>query len=139
MTRPRQIVLEVVRQANRRLTPGEIYSRAKARYARLGYATVYRTLDLLVLLGDVEKVHLEHGCHSYVSVERAHGHHLVCSTCGRSEEFSDCAVEPLIKTLRARTGYSIDEHMLELMGQCPSCQKKSQRRRVKGRTPSSNR
>jgi Fur family ferric uptake transcriptional regulator len=124
LTRPRQIVLEVVKNASRHLTPAEIYDRAKVKYPRLGLATVYRTLDLLVQLGYIQRIHLEQGCHSYAPIERPHGHHLVCSSCGRAVEFANCELEPLMKTLATKTGYVIDVHVLELMGQCPSCQSK---------------
>jgi Fur family ferric uptake transcriptional regulator len=127
LTRPRQMVLEVINHASRHLTPAEIHDRAKVKYPHLGLATVYRSLDLLVELGYIQRIHLEEGCHSYAPIEQAHGHHLVCSTCGRTEEFAECDLEPLIKTLRAKTGYAIEVHMLELMGLCPSCQRKAHR------------
>jgi Fe2+ or Zn2+ uptake regulation protein len=73
-------------------------------------------------LGYIQRVHLEQGCHSYAPVEHTHGHHLVCSSCGRTEEFADCDLDPLIQSLRMKTGYAINVHMLELMGQCPTCQ-----------------
>lgn len=131
LTRPRQIVLDVVKKGQRHLTPAEIYQQAKHTYPRLGLATVYRTLDLLVRLGYIQRIHLQEGCHSYAPIEQKHGHHLVCSRCGRAEEFADCEVEPLIQTLRAKTGYAIDVHVLELMGQCPACQGKHKRKQLK--------
>jgi Fe2+ or Zn2+ uptake regulation protein len=132
LTRPRQIVLEVVKNASRHLTPAEIYGRAKEKYPHLGLATVYRTLDLLVRLGYIQRIHLEQGCHSYAPIDRPHGHHLVCSSCGRAVEFANCELEPLMQTLRAKTGYAIDVHMLELVGQCPSCQRKRRVRKLSG-------
>lgn len=129
LTRAREVVLEVVRSANRHLTPAEILDRAKDKYPRLGLATVYRTLDLLVELGYIQRIHLEESCHSYAPMGRPHGHHLVCSSCGRAVEFVDCDLEPLIKSMRAKTGYAIDVHVLELMGRCPSCQGKGHPKR----------
>lgn len=125
LTRPRQMVLEVINRASKHLTPAEIYDRARVKYPRLGLATVYRSLDLLVEMGYVQRIHLDQGCHSYAPREHQHAHHLVCSGCGCTEEFADCDLDPLIKTLRAKTGYAIDVHVLELMGQCPSCQTKA--------------
>jgi Fur family ferric uptake transcriptional regulator len=130
LTRPRQVVLEVINHASRHLTPAGIYERARVKYPQLGLATVYRSLDLLVELGYIQRIHLEEGCHSYAPIERPHGHRLVCSSCGRTEEFAECDLEPLIKTLRAKTGYAIEVHLLELMGQCPSCQRKGYRKKA---------
>jgi len=131
LTRPRRAVLDVITQANRHLTPAEIYRKAKTKHPQLGLTTVYRTLDILLGLGFIQRIHLEDGCHSYAATVREHGHHLVCSACGRAEAFADCDLEPLMKTLQAKTGYTIDVHMLELVGQCPDCQSRSRAPRAK--------
>ena len=125
LTRARQAVLDILAQANQHLTPTEIYRKAKAKYPHLGLTTVYRTLDLLVELRYIQRVHLTEGCHSYAPTAQAHCHHLVCSVCGRAEEFDNCALEPLIESLQAETGFEINVHVLELLGRCPSCRTKS--------------
>jgi Fur family ferric uptake transcriptional regulator len=121
LTRPRQAVLDTLNQAQRHLTPAEIYGKARTRYPHLGLATIYRTLNLLVELGLVQRLHFAEGCHSYALTVQPHGHHLVCSVCGRAEEFSDCDLAPLMKSLQAKTGFEINVHVLELMGRCPEC------------------
>jgi Fur family transcriptional regulator, ferric uptake regulator len=122
LTRPRKTVLDIVAQADRRLTPAEVYQEAKVRDPHLGLTTVYRTLDLLVELGYIQRIHLEEGCHSYAPALQPHGHQIVCSVCGRTQEFEGCDLDPLIETLQSKTGYIINLHMLELMGRCPDCQ-----------------
>ena len=124
LTRARQAVLDTLATAERHLTPAEIYRQAKTKYPRLGLVTVYRTLELLVEMGYLQRVHATDGCHSYAPSAQAHGHQLICSLCGRTEEFSDCDLEALIESLQNRTGFEINVHMLELMGYCPACQAK---------------
>ena len=133
LTRSRQVVLDIITQATHHLTPAEVYRKAKAKYPQIGLTTVYRTLDLLVELGYIQRIHLEEGCHSYAATARQHGHHLVCSTCGRAEEFADCDLDTLVQALQARTGYAIDVHVLELMGRCPACQTKERAQIAKRR------
>jgi Fur family ferric uptake transcriptional regulator len=128
LTRPRQVVLDIITQANHHLTASEIHRKAKAKYPQLGLTTVYRTLDLLVELGYIQRVHFAEGCHSYAAVARPHGHHLVCSVCGRAEEFQDCDLDALVKNLQMKTGYTIDVHVLELMGRCPDCKARVRKR-----------
>lgn len=127
LTRPRHAVLDIISEADHHLTPAEIYKKARAKNLRLGLTSVYRTLDLLVNLGYVQRIHLDEGCHSYATVAREHGHHLVCSNCGRAEEFANCDLETLTKGLQKKTGYKIKVHMLELMGLCPDCQSKTRK------------
>jgi Fur family ferric uptake transcriptional regulator len=131
LTRPRQVVLDIISQSDQHLTPAEIHRKAKARYPQIGLTTVYRTLDLLVALGYIQRVHFTEGCHSYAAIARPHGHHLVCSMCGRAVEFDDCDLNALMKSLQAKTGYAIDVHVLELMGRCPDCQSKSRAKTVR--------
>jgi len=121
LTRPRQAVLDTLATAQEHLTPAEVHLRAKARYPRLGLTTVYRTLELLAELGLVCRIHRDDGCHSYAVRNARHGHHLVCSRCGRAVEFADCNLQALVEALQARTGFRIEGHILELTGQCPSC------------------
>lgn len=121
LTRPRQAILTIIEGADHHLTPAEIHKRACKTYPHLGLVTVYRTLDLLTELGYVQRVHLDGGCHSYIAAAQGHAHHLVCSGCGRAEEFENCDLEPLIARLQRKTGFQISVHMLELMGKCPEC------------------
>jgi Fur family ferric uptake transcriptional regulator len=121
LTRPRQAILDIIARADHHLTPAEIHKRARKRYPHLGLVTVYRTLDLLTELGYVQRVHFADGCHSYAASAQGHAHHLVCSLCGKAQEFDDCDLEALIANLQRRTGYTIHLHVLELMGTCPDC------------------
>lgn len=121
LTRPRQAVLDTIVEAQTHLSPAEVYRRAKARYPRLGLTTVYRTLDLLVSLGYVQRVHGEGGCHNYVAALHQHSHHLLCSCCGRTEEFACGSMDPLVEALQAQTGFRIHRHILEMIGVCPEC------------------
>lgn len=135
LTRPRRAVLEVVAAAEQHLTPAEVYERAKAKYPKLGLTTVYRTLEILVRLGYVQRVHCEDGCRSYVTKARPHGHHLLCSYCGETREFTDCDLEPLAGSLQAKTGYEIEQHILQMIGRCPACQEQEQAPGPEGARP----
>ncbi|HOQ97770.1 MAG TPA: Fur family transcriptional regulator [Anaerolineae bacterium] len=124
LTRPRQAVLDTIAEADTCLSPAEVYRRAKARYPRLGLTTVYRTLELLADLGYLQRVHGDGGCHSYAAVQRHHSHHLLCSCCGRTEEFACGSLDPLVEALQATTGFHIEGHILEMIGVCPSCRER---------------
>jgi Fe2+ or Zn2+ uptake regulation protein len=36
--------------------------------------------------------------------------------------FADCDLSGLVKTLESETGFRVEDHVLELVGVCPSCQ-----------------
>lgn len=123
LTQPRQAVSRVLMEADNWLRPERIHQLARRYYPSLGLVTVYRTLSLLTELGYVSRIHQEDGCHGYVRSGQGHSHHLVCSQCQQAVEFpgADDLVE-LINRLERRTGFVVQDHMLELSGLCPSCQ-----------------
>ncbi len=121
LTQPRRAVLQVVARASASLSPAEIHARAQAYYAHTGLVTVYRTLDVLVECGLVRKVHQADGCHGYALASEGHAHHVICARCHAVAEFDGCDLTALFRRVQRRTGYSIQEHWLELFGMCPVC------------------
>lgn len=121
MTGPRrQIVAALARGGS--TTAQTLYESLRAQGSGIGRATVFRTLELLSGLGVVERVHGADGCHTYALAGPVHSHQLVCSDCGTSLEFSDCALDGLLAGLAERTAFRIDGHWLEVFGLCRSCQ-----------------
>lgn len=122
LTPQRLAVMAVVQEAQEHLTPQQVLERAGEICTGLGLTTVYRTLDMLSELGFVRRVHSEGDCHSYVATSHGHRHALICQGCHRVVEFPGGEnLEPLIGRIEAKTGYRIDDHLLELSGLCPDC------------------
>jgi len=126
LTRPRRAVLRVVAGATQALTPAQVHEQARGHYPQTGLVTVYRTLELLAGLGLVRRIHTEEeGCHGYVPVALGKtGHHLVCTSCHQTVEFPCTGMEETVVEVEHLTGFSIQEHWLELFGLCPACQAK---------------
>jgi Fur family transcriptional regulator, ferric uptake regulator len=122
-TRARQAIVRVLLEANGCLTPADLAERARGYAPAIGLVTVYRTVELLSQLGFIRRVHAEDGCHCYAMIGRGHRHLLTCSGCGRVVEFEGCDLSELYHRLGEETGFSISEHMLELTGTCPDCQR----------------
>ena len=90
----------------------------------VGRATVFRTLDLLVTLGALSRVHgIEQGarCVRYTACAPSHHHHLICRGCGRVEEIRASGLEQRIAALARRYGYQALDHGLEVQGLCAEC------------------
>ena len=85
---------------------------------------MYRTLDILVELGMLRRVHLDDGCHGYALSQAVHGHHLICSSCNQVVEFDGCDLDDLFKRITRKTGFAIEGHWLQVFGRCPKCQRK---------------
>ncbi len=122
MTEPRRVVASLVADQPGHFAAADLVEAAAARDLGIGRATVFRTLDVLLELGLVERLDLPSGEHAYVACEPAHHHHVVCSSCGRSEDVDDAGLRSVVRDVARQTGYRVDAHRLELFGLCPACQ-----------------
>lgn len=92
----------------------------------VGRATVFRTLDLLVSLGALSRIHgIEQGarCVRYTACAPTHHHHLVCRGCGRVEEIGASGLEDRIAALARERGFEPLDHGLEVNGLCARCRR----------------
>jgi Fur family ferric uptake transcriptional regulator len=124
LTRQRKAVVAVVTQAHMRLSAADVFAQAQRVCPDLGLTTVYRTLEILEELGAIRRVHLDDGCEGFAPASIEHGHHLICSRCQETVEFEGCNLSALLKRVSGQTGFTIQEHWLELVGLCPKCQQK---------------
>jgi len=122
LTEPRRELAALVADQQGHFTAAELVVAARERRLGIGRATVFRTLEVLVELGAVERLDLPSGQHAYVGCDPAHHHHVVCSRCGRSNEIEDAGLRTVVQDVERQTGYRVDAHRLEMFGVCPACQ-----------------
>ncbi|HMA36051.1 MAG TPA: Fur family transcriptional regulator [Chloroflexia bacterium] len=126
LTEPRQQVVAAILGRTTPFTSAELWTAIQERAPSIGRATVFRTLDLLVRLGILQRIHAdaEGGrCHAYLACDAGHHHHLICNGCGAVTDFTeDAALGELIHQVERHTAFRIEGHRLELVGRCPACQ-----------------
>jgi Fur family ferric uptake transcriptional regulator len=122
LTRPRQLILEILESSRGHLDAEMIFARARERDRRIGLATVYRTLALLKQLGLAEEHDLgeDHGHFEAVDKEKPH-FHFTCQKCGKIVEFESPDVMRLARSLCRKKGLSVSEVHLRLSGYCRQC------------------
>jgi Fur family transcriptional regulator, ferric uptake regulator len=119
----RRVVVEFLGAQGCCVSAQELHDAVRARGARVGIASVYRTLDGLDELGLLQRVDLGDGLSRF---ERAdphgeHHHHLVCGDCGKVEPFEDPALEAAIAGIAGGRGYDVAAHDVVLRGACGDC------------------
>lgn len=121
-TRQRDIILDIFLASHQHLSVEELYFKVKASHPGIGFATVYRTLKLLVEAGVARELTLKDGQARYEHVLAGEHHdHLICTGCGSIVEFEDETIERLQDDIAMRHGFTITSHRLELYGLCPAC------------------
>lgn len=103
------------------VTAQGLHQRLRAEGARIGLATVYRTLAALREKGIVDTLSHHPGELCYRLCADEHHHHLVCTSCHRVIELGDCDLEPRLQQLAAAHGFVATGHRLDVAGLCATC------------------
>lgn len=119
-TSQRDAILSVITSARGPLTAKEILDRAQRRRPRLGRATVYRTIQLLMDKQRIRVVTLPDGSARYEPTDRGHHCFFRCQQCGSVYVLDGCLVSvPNGTTLP--NGCRVAGHELVLFGICARC------------------
>lgn len=125
-TRQRAAVVGVLQKIDRFVSAQSIYQELLDRGQKVGLTTVYRTLQTLAEIGAVDALNSDTGETLYRHcLSDRHHHHLVCTSCGRSEEIEGGPVEQWAKDVATSHGYTLSGHDAEIFGICGNCQKQS--------------
>lgn len=125
LTPQRQLVVQILLgNMDKHLSAEDIYHLVKRENPDIGLATVYRTLELLSDLEILQKIDFGDGRSRYEFREAAHHHHhhLICTSCGRVEEFAEDLLEALEHQVAARSGFRVTDHQVKFFGLCRDCQ-----------------
>lgn len=124
LTQPRRAVMSILEAASVPLSPQTIHQRALEIHEDISLVTVYRTLELLTDLDMVRRVHGQVECHGYVLASPGHHHHLICTNCEKTIEFSGGdEIQTLLDRIQGETGFKINHHLMQLFGLCKACQR----------------
>lgn len=118
LTQQRVMVFELLAQG-RPLTTAELIAKLKGRINRV---SVYRTIDLFVLLGIAQRV--SHGWKYRLELSDrfvSHHHHFNCLACRRTVNIDDRELEDSIKLMAKRQKLIVTAHQIEIQGYCASC------------------
>lgn len=118
-TRQRSTIVQVFFRMHGHISVEELLHQVKQVNPRIGYATVYRTLHLLVESRLVEERRFGDGLARYEGRNEVEHHdHMICMECGKIREFSHPRLLELQEKLAEESGFKIYRHRLELYGTC---------------------
>jgi Fur family ferric uptake transcriptional regulator len=94
---------------------------------RVGIATIYRTLKILLAAGMIRQSKLG-GMTRYEAVVKEPNHlHFVCNACKRTVEFPSSQIESLLRRVTAEYGFMERYSRYMIFGFCKACQKKQEK------------
>jgi Fur family ferric uptake transcriptional regulator len=124
VTQQRQAVADVVFSSVEHLSVDEIEQQLRDAGERIGKATIYRTLDLLVKSKLVDEHDFGEGFKRYehrLSRQPVH-EHLICQSCNKVVEFRSEEMRKVGERVAAEHGFVLTRHKLEIYGICAECQ-----------------
>jgi len=127
ITPQRQEILKVFmgNDNNHPLCAEEVHRKVVERFPNVGIDTVYRNLNVLLDLGIISKLNFREGKSRYELNSGKHHHHLVCLSCGVTEEIDFCPFMTLDQQkIEEEKKFEIKKHSFELFGYCKLCREK---------------
>ena len=124
-TLPRLKILEIFQKgAQRHMTAEDVFRVLLEERSDIGLATVYRVLTQFEQAGILERSNFESGKAVYELNEGTHHDHLICTSCGKVEEFYDAEIERRQQMIAKDKGWILQDHAMSLYGLCADCTQK---------------
>ncbi|MAM70207.1 MAG: ferric iron uptake transcriptional regulator [Gammaproteobacteria bacterium] len=123
VTLPRVKIMQILEAAeSRHMSAEDVYKALRDADEDVGLATVYRVLTQFESAGLVMRHHFEGGHSVFEMMTEDHHDHIVCTKCGKVEEFYDAVIEEQQKKQAKAKGFTISDHSLYIYGLCKDCQ-----------------
>jgi len=122
-TKQRDDIVDVFLSSDKHISTEDLYLKVKVKNPSIGFATVYRTLKLLTDAGIAQEINFGDGHSRYEKAlsKDSHHDHLICTKCGKIEEFENLKIEKLQKDVVKKYKFQMKKHKLEIYGLCKKC------------------
>lgn len=130
VTLPRLRILQLFHERQtKHLSAEEIYRFLIDEKVDIALATVYRVLMQFAEARIVIRHHFDANAAVFELNEGNHHDHLICTTCGKVEEFIDSDIEQRQENIAKERGFALHDHSLSLYGVCAECNSTKPRHR----------
>jgi Fur family ferric uptake transcriptional regulator len=122
LTPQRLAIAALLLESTRHLSAEELIETLASGGIKVGTATVYRTIDVLLESGFVVELDRGEGFRRFEARrELPHHEQLLCTVCGAVEEFRDAALERMTNRVAESHGFVRERHRLVIYGTCAEC------------------
>ena len=138
ITPQRLAILDVLAKSEAHPSADDIFRQLADSHPTMSPATVYKTLALLKLEGEVLELEFSGLANRYDGRKPYPHPHVICTACGLVIDPRLSGLEEITGRVMAETGFAIATHRLDFFGLCPRCRDKvpDRRQQDNGLTPS---
>jgi Fur family transcriptional regulator, ferric uptake regulator len=119
-TRQREIIHDIIMESDRPLTIANLVTLAQERKAKVGQATVYRTVNALLEAGEIQAVAMPGGEALYEKAHLHHHHHFKCQVCGKVYDLPGCPDGVNLQKFLPKN-FTLASHEFTFYGMCATC------------------
>lgn len=136
ITQQRETIAEIVFESAEHQSVEDIETRLRARGERIGKATIYRTLEMLVKSGLVAEHDFGEGFKRYEHLfgQAPVREHLVCTECGKVKAIDSPELQRVQQEVAEKQGFIPARYRLAIYGICKDCQEQGRTLRWEGLT-----
>jgi Fe2+ or Zn2+ uptake regulation protein len=120
LTRQREVVLRVIREAEGHLTATEVFVDARVLLPSISFATVYNSLRFLKEAGHIAEIRFGNGASRFDRMTSRHDH-AICTKCGALVDIEMEHPPELVNTAAAYSKFRPESLEFTLRGVCPDC------------------
>jgi Fur family peroxide stress response transcriptional regulator len=122
LTKQREVVLQVIRDAREHLTANEVFVNAKQLLPSISFATVYNSLRFLKEAGHIAEIRFGNGASRFDRMTHRHDH-AICTKCGKLVDIEMEHPKELVKMAARYSNFKPESLEFTLRGICPECTK----------------
>ena len=118
-TGQRRLVAEKIFELGDHFTVANLELELQSKHKEISRATIYRIVSVMLEAGLLAEHDFGKSAKYYEQVgEHEHHDHIICTNCGRIEEFCDNDIEKIQLNIAKRLGFTLSNHSLNLYGSC---------------------
>lgn len=122
LTKQREVVLQVIRDAKEHLTANEVFDGAKQLLPTISFATVYNSLRFLKEAGHIGEISFGNGASRFDALTSRHDH-AICTNCGKLVDMEIELPGEIVELATKFSKFKLESIELTLRGLCPECNK----------------
>ncbi len=121
-TRQKQLILAILKEADRPISINEIYLRITQDMPRIAKSTIYRNIDALVSQNLIDKYHYNDNEVFYriKADSNEHKHFILCDDCKKVFDLPSCPIHEIEHAIE-EDGFIIKDHLIQITGTCKQC------------------
>lgn len=121
-TKQKQIILSILKEADRPMSINDIYSQIVLQLPKIAKSTIYRNIDSLLSQSLIDKYHFKDKEIFYriKANQSEHKHIVICDECKKVFDLPSCPIHALEDAMEGE-GFIIKDHQIQITGICKTC------------------